>query len=1635
MIYIDEIKNLKLYKRQFLLPRNGIDKKHNNVVMLLTPNQESSKKIINHPLMKNKYYRCYWLEKDVSFYINNENNIEYIDHQQYIHESEEGEWNTYVNEGVFNYYKSKIIYNGYRNDVDRASKYINLNTIGELNKNLKAKIKFPISVTVFPKNPTISTDEKSIIVSTLLTDEKDFKYHCREEICTMLVKTINPDVKEVILEPIVMVLSGTYDEYNDLFNIENGIPYRYICEGVKSIISSDRGYKDLYDIIKKNDIKALTVNSTKTNPVLGKFVNEAKLDPLARLKRYITFSSRKGSAHKINTINNNIEKTVDTTVDNPEFKENNDIAKKDREKKEEENIINKIDVPNIDSEKQNVVQSTEEIYSPGLINDEYVFTEDYLQTAEGITYFMEASDANGKLRKILYRERLRTNKDVINIYDDIKNSCPDIKYTYLNLNRYKNMNLIVDLRFYNELFFKNNMYKLDKGIDLYFTLLSRMINNKKLTDNGYNKKKVVFIPVSDWDNDPNTKMWMYNKDINPISLLYRLMVKKFYLLKDTFDDTDFVFINDNAYFKINFSTFKESDKPKFLALISKLRNNIDIKDEGDEPTDSKKAIIDTIIDNIEDSENIKISHLTGKVSEKQKPPKSKKSSSDISEDKTGKEKASSDTEKENIIRTVKQVANNSNTVEDAMDTLNDDEFFKKILMDLNTESESKNGAEINNARRSRMKQLDNQLMYKEIKGKTVQQILDEKKELNSKDLEVTALPIDSINKEWQELTYINANKMYDPADDIVAMIYSFHNKSYPVSVRDISVEDTSTSEDYLYTYTVDYETHTGKRFKLKFDVPKIKNGQYMVLRGNKKVISSQSFLKPVLKSDSDAAQIVSNYSKIFIYRFGNSTGKSNVFADKIIKTLKKNNFNNIKVVTGDNRKICDMYDLPIDYIDIAGEFTTITTSQYEFYFNQKTIREKYGDIIELYNGIPFAFNKNTKTIIYYDASYGRFFSEVLKDLLSSDNNFVEAYNKASKSTRYTYSKASILSTEIPVVVLASYSEGLTSVLKKAGIAYKLMEKKRSITGCEDIIKFNDGFLVYENTPESSMLMNGLKECNTEAYSIKDINSRNMYLDFLDNYGGRIKADGIDNFYDCMIDPITEDVLEHYKLPNDYVSLLIYASNLMIDNKYYKHGDQEPRRIRRNEIIAGYTYKALSQSYGKYAIDMRHGRDSIMTMKQSSIIDLILLDPSSGDSSFLNPLAEAESYNTVTTKGLSGMNSDRSYSVDKRSYDESMINVLGMSTNFAGTVGINRQATINSNISTVRGYVSPSSKDDMNSVNTLCISEALTPMGTTRDDPFRTAMTFVQTSKHSMRVSHSDPCLITNGASAALPYLISDQFAHKAKEDGEVTEFVDNEYMIISYNDGTADYVKLSDSIEKNSASGFYQVVKLDTNLKLGSKVKKNDIVAYDHLSFSNKNGMNNDLEYNIGTLVKCAMLDTDEGFEDSAIISKDLSEAMASDVVVKKEINLAKETTVYKLLEPGTHVEEGDIIATIQTPYDEEDANALLKTLVDDPEEISNLGRINITSKVTGIIQDIEIYRTVELDELSDSLKKICKKYEKKIKNKKDMMIKYGIDRLEELPPDYKLESTGKLKNCIDGVQIIFYLKYSDKMSVGETLQ
>jgi hypothetical protein len=71
---------------------------------------------------------------------------------------------------------------------------------------------------------------------------------------------------------------------------------------------------------------------------------------------------------------------------------------------------------------------------------------------------------------------------------------------------------------------------------------------------------------------------------------------------------------------------------------------------------------------------------------------------------------------------------------------------------------------------------------------------------------------------------------------------------------------------------------------------------------------------------------------------------------------------------------------------------------------------------------------------------------------------------------------------------------------------------------------------------------------------------------------------------------------------------------------------------------------------------------------------------------------------------------------------------------------------------------------------------------------------------------------------------------------------------------------------------------------------------------------------------------------------------------------------------------------------------------------------------------------------LSDSLKKLVTEYEKNIKDKKEIYRANQVPGENTLDPDFKMRSEGKLKNVLDGVMIEFYIKYHDKLSVGDKI-
>ena len=86
MIYLDDLKYMKLYKKPFLLPINKDDKKHGSAILLLTPNYDSSNNLMNHPLALNKpitTFQSYYVEKDIMYTINHESRNLEIAHTDY----------------------------------------------------------------------------------------------------------------------------------------------------------------------------------------------------------------------------------------------------------------------------------------------------------------------------------------------------------------------------------------------------------------------------------------------------------------------------------------------------------------------------------------------------------------------------------------------------------------------------------------------------------------------------------------------------------------------------------------------------------------------------------------------------------------------------------------------------------------------------------------------------------------------------------------------------------------------------------------------------------------------------------------------------------------------------------------------------------------------------------------------------------------------------------------------------------------------------------------------------------------------------------------------------------------------------------------------------------------------------------------------------------------------------------------------------------------------------------------------------------------------------------------------------------------------------------------------------------------
>lgn len=804
-------------------------------------------------------------------------------------------------------------------------------------------------------------------------------------------------------------------------------------------------------------------------------------------------------------------------------------------------------------------------------------------------------------------------------------------------------NFYYDMSKYNQMYleregFSNSMII---KVNTIMTITKNVINDPRLKD----YHKTMLIDANSWiskkgiDNNMTKKQWD-----NILFIFYYLMRKDPDAFK-ALGDIDIVIVGQNKFFKINPAKYDEKKVLLYRRLVNKILPNTIIEDiENPIDTSELKKELGRAVDIFKDKYS-----FSGDADE----------TVDVHEERINTNKE----EEKEIAEVIDKNAKDG-------DEINADDVMREIQLVREKHATGRSTASIKR---------DTVLREKQKKLKLDGISIDEVDKLPREQIKVpihdVSNKVSTSNRNITKIAYPNIEKTYIKKmyrNDITRVIKSLNDKKIGIYILDISVEDTSDELNLKETWTVKLEDENRVRHTLKFDMPIFLDDRYIYLGGNKKVIIHQQMMKPIVKTSHDTVQLVSSeYNrKIFVSRYNT---KSSTDIEMMVKSIEKLKASTIRVKRGNSFNVNKDYDTFFEYDELSKRYRELTNGKVHILFNQedaealvkemKAKKEKEFDICFGYEVNPKTKEKkllwiNTNDQLVEDKS----FCEYIADRLGGE--LKENFNKMNPGKKATYSYCTIMKKKVPVILLLSYLEGLTATLKKAEINYSFSDSPRAkIYKNQYSIKFADGYLLYEGSPfKNQLLLNGLKELHTELYELSEFNEKDAYFDIIEtNYGKKLLASAFEQFYEFFIGPITKEVLDDFNYPTDFCGLVLFANELLSDNKYIAEMNFNNARIRSSEIVVTFLYEAIADAYLRYKNTAYSNNPVKMSIPQDIVIKNVLQNQIVENYSKLNPMTEAEKLHACTPKGPAGMNLSDAYTLEKRSYDSSMLGVIGMST--------------------------------------------------------------------------------------------------------------------------------------------------------------------------------------------------------------------------------------------------------------------------------------------------------------------------------------------------------------------------------------
>ena len=789
---------------------------------------------------------------------------------------------------------------------------------------------------------------------------------------------------------------------------------------------------------------------------------------------------------------------------------------------------------------------------------------------------------------------------------------------------------------------------------------------------------------------------------------------------------------------------------------------------------------------------------------------------------------------------------------------------------------------------------------------------------------------------------------------------------------------------------------------------------------------------PIRKVSSDQVALTSYTSKLFVQRSSRAVSSYSLW---LIKELNLKAFVEVEgkpyltEVVYSNVFDQTAKNLPRAYTTISKEFKSFKTIKgVTCFFHYKKRHEHFGEelVKQLENkGEYTVFAKGREKYVVVN-QYGECFTTDGKTY-DYFGIMEELFELPLERIPTDMVEVSLYSKTIPLVFMLSYTYGIRQILGMLDAKFRLVPRGKALTlnKYETAIKFKDYTLVVSRQqPVVSMIMSGLNRYHKEIarYSFDAFDKHEVWITILENSGLKIGIiRELEFTIDGFVDPITEDLLKRMGEPTDFNRLMVRATDLLTNDSHPDEIDTEFMRFRGQERFAGIMYAEIARAVRKYR-SRGVGESSRLEMNPEAVWIATQKDASVQLVEELNPIEVKKQQEFVTYSGVGGR-SGESMVKSTRRFHPNDTGVISELTADSGKVGINTYFSANPNLASVRGTLGKR-KEKLNGVDIVSPSMMLSFM-TDTDQPQRWGFIGIQ-NKHLMANKMAIPSATRTFYDDIFAYRCGDLWASHVKEACTVIDVTDT-LLTLQTKDGTPIKKRLGRVYGK--ASDKTVPHNIITDLVKGQKVEPMTVICWND-GFFNRNLLDpKKVILKVANYIYAAFTDDLDTHEDASAISELMSKGQVYDKTKPRYIKLNFEQNISGLPKIGQVVDSQETVATLDDGLGLEDEVFSEKSR----STLEMLSKSTPKAEFSGVVEDFEVFYHGDLEDMSDSLRKLAMESNKRMAIKAKELDKPvvtgqvdGFVRIDgsEVPMDtavIKLYITSEQKSAVGDKGVFFH--------------